>query len=114
MHCPAGAIKAGTDGPENQGYHSVKRFSFIGDGLSHVAFGAIAIASVLKLSNNMLIVLPITILSAILLAVLGILCFVALNEAMNGLELQARIARMEKEAQAVETDIASYIENEGK
>ena len=45
---------------------------------------------------------------------LDILCFVALNEAMNGLELQARIARMEKEAQAVETDIASYIENEGK
>lgn len=45
----------------------LKRFSFIGDGLSHVAFGAMAIASVLKLSNNMLIVLPITILSAILL-----------------------------------------------
>ena len=45
----------------------LKRFSFIGDGLSHVAFGAIAIASVLKLSNSMLLVLPITIISAILL-----------------------------------------------
>ena len=45
----------------------LKRFSFIGDGLSHVAFGAIAIASVLNLSNNMLLVLPITILCAILL-----------------------------------------------
>ncbi len=45
----------------------LKRFSFIGDGLSHVAFGAIAIASVLKLSNNMLLVFPITIVSAILL-----------------------------------------------
>lgn len=45
----------------------LKRFSFIGDGLSHVAFGAIAIASVLKMSNNMLLVLPITVLSAVLL-----------------------------------------------
>ena len=45
----------------------LKRFSFIGDGLSHVAFGAIAIASVLRLSNNMLLVLPITVLCAVLL-----------------------------------------------
>ena len=45
----------------------LKRFSFIGDGLSHVAFGAIAIASVLNLSNNMLLVLPVTVISAILL-----------------------------------------------
>lgn len=45
----------------------LKRFSFLGDGLSHVAFGGIAIASVLNLSNNMLIVLPITIVAAILL-----------------------------------------------
>lgn len=45
----------------------LKRFSFIGDGLSHVAFGAIAIASVLNLTNQTLLVLPITVLSAILL-----------------------------------------------
>ena len=45
----------------------LKRFSFIGDGLSHVAFGAIAIATVLDLSNNMLIVMPVTVISAILL-----------------------------------------------
>ena len=45
----------------------LKRFSFIGDGLSHVAFGGICIASVLNISNNMFLVLPITILSAILL-----------------------------------------------
>ena len=45
----------------------LKRFSFIGDGLSHVAFGAISIATVLNLSNNMFLVLPITIISAILL-----------------------------------------------
>ncbi|MBO4242613.1 MAG: metal ABC transporter permease [Clostridiales bacterium] len=45
----------------------LKRFSFIGDGLSHVAFGAVAIATVLNLTNNMLVVLPITVLCAILL-----------------------------------------------
>ncbi|MBR4318652.1 MAG: metal ABC transporter permease, partial [Oscillospiraceae bacterium] len=45
----------------------LKRFSFIGDGLSHVAFGAMAIAGVLGISNNMLIVLPITVISAVLL-----------------------------------------------
>lgn len=45
----------------------LKRLSFIGDGLSHVAFGAMAIATALGVTNNMLIVMPITILSAILL-----------------------------------------------
>ena len=45
----------------------LKRFSFIGDGLSHVAFGGICIASVLNITNNMFLVLPITILSAVLL-----------------------------------------------
>lgn len=45
----------------------LKRFSFIGDGLSHVAFGAMAIAGVVGLTNKMMIVLPITILCAILL-----------------------------------------------
>ncbi len=49
----------------------LKRFSFIGDGLSHVAFGAMAIAAVLNLSNNMLIVLPVTILAAVLLLQTG-------------------------------------------
>ena len=45
----------------------LKRFSFIGDGLSHVAFGALAIASVLHLTNSMLFVLPATVLCAVLL-----------------------------------------------
>ena len=45
----------------------LKRLSFIGDGLSHVAFGGIAIASVLNLSDQMLLVLPVTVFSAILL-----------------------------------------------
>lgn len=45
----------------------LKRFSFIGDGLSHVAFGAMAIAGVLKFTNEMLLILPITVLCAILL-----------------------------------------------
>ncbi len=43
------------------------RFSFIGDGLSHVAFGAMAVATVMSLSNNMLFILPVTVLAAILL-----------------------------------------------
>ncbi len=45
----------------------LKRFSFIGDGLSHVAFGAIAIASVLKLTNDMPFVLVVTVICAVLL-----------------------------------------------
>ncbi len=49
----------------------LRRFSFIGDGLSHVAFGAMAIAGVLKLSNDMFVVLPITVLSAILILKAG-------------------------------------------
>ena len=49
----------------------LKRFSFIGDGLSHVAFGAIAIASVVNLTNKMYLVLPITMISAVLLLMTG-------------------------------------------
>ena len=49
----------------------LKRYSYIGDGLSHVAFGALAIASVLKLSNNMFLILPVTIAVAILLLCTG-------------------------------------------
>lgn len=49
----------------------LRRFSFIGDGLSHAAFGALAIASVLNLSNNMVLVLPLTILCAILILCIG-------------------------------------------
>jgi zinc transport system permease protein len=45
----------------------LKRFSFIGDGLSHVAFGAMAIAAILKFTNDMPVVLLITVISAILL-----------------------------------------------
>lgn len=45
----------------------LKRFSFIGDGLSHVAFGAMSIAAVFNISNDMLLVLPVTVISAVLL-----------------------------------------------
>ena len=45
----------------------LKRFSFIGDGLSHVAFGALAIAAVFQVSNEMPLVMAITIVSAVLL-----------------------------------------------
>lgn len=45
----------------------LKRFSFIGDGLSHVAFGALAIATVLKIANVNLFIMPVTIICAVLL-----------------------------------------------
>ncbi len=45
----------------------LKRFSYIGDGLSHVAFGAMSVAAVMNLTNNMLLVLPVTIICAVLL-----------------------------------------------
>ena len=45
----------------------LKRFSMIGDGLSHVSFGVSAIASVLGLVSPIYITLPVTVLAAILL-----------------------------------------------
>lgn len=45
----------------------LKRYSFIGDGLSHVAFCAMAIASMLHFANDMPLSLAITILCAVLL-----------------------------------------------
>ncbi len=45
----------------------LKRFSYIGDGLSHVAFGAMAVAAVLNLTNRMFLILPLTVLAAVLL-----------------------------------------------
>lgn len=44
----------------------LKRYSMIGDGLSHVAFGAMAVAAVLK-TTPMYFALPVTILAAVLL-----------------------------------------------
>ena len=49
----------------------LKRFSFIGDGLSHVAFGAMAISSVLGVTNNIVVVLPITMICAVFLLKTG-------------------------------------------
>lgn len=45
----------------------LKRFSFIGDGLSHIAFGALAVSAVVGLTDQMLLVLPVTVAAAILL-----------------------------------------------
>ena len=45
----------------------LKRYSFIGDGLSHVAFGAMAVASALKMADKTVLVLPVTIVTAVLL-----------------------------------------------
>ena len=45
----------------------LKRFSLIGDGLSHVAFGALAVASILRLAAPMVFVLPATVICAVAL-----------------------------------------------
>lgn len=49
----------------------LKRYSYIGDGLSHVAFGAMAVAGVLGLSDNMVLVLPVTVIAAVLMLKAG-------------------------------------------
>jgi zinc transport system permease protein len=49
----------------------LKRFSFIGDGLSHVAFGAMAVAAVAGVTNEMLFVMPLTVVCAVLLLMSG-------------------------------------------
>lgn len=82
----------------------LKRFSFIGDGLSHVAFGALAIATVMNVTNNMFIVLPITVLCAILL----------LKTGQNGkLKGDAAIAMLSAGALAVGYLIMSIFSNSG-
>lgn len=45
----------------------LRRMSFLGDGLSHAAFGAMSLAAVLNLTDDMLLVLPLTVLCAIVL-----------------------------------------------
>lgn len=45
----------------------LKRFSFIGDGLSHVAFGAMCVATVMHVTNHMLLIMPVTIVSAVMI-----------------------------------------------
>ena len=45
----------------------LKRFSFIGDGLSHVAFGAISIATVLGMTNDTLFTMSVTVVCAVLI-----------------------------------------------
>lgn len=45
----------------------LRRFSFIGDGLSHAAFGALAVSTVLGVSNELYVVLPVTAVLAVIL-----------------------------------------------
>ena len=45
----------------------LKRFSFIGDGLSHVAFGAMAVATALQIADQTTFIMPVTIIAAVLL-----------------------------------------------
>ena len=70
----------------------LKRYSFIGDGLSHVAFGAMAIAAVLSVSNELFVVMPITIICAVFLLKKG------QNSGVNG---DAALAMLSVGAMAV-------------
>lgn len=45
----------------------LRRLSFIGDGLSHVAFGAMAVAGVMNFADTMALSLPVTIAAALIL-----------------------------------------------
>ena len=45
----------------------LRRFSLIGDGLSHVAFGAMAIAAVLNLTHDLPLILAVTMVCAVLI-----------------------------------------------
>ncbi len=49
----------------------LRRFSFIGDGLSHVAFGALTVASITGVANEMLVIMPATVVTAVLLLMAG-------------------------------------------
>lgn len=70
----------------------LKRYSHIGDGLAHVAFGAMAVATALKLTNQTLLVLPLTMISAV------ILLFNGQNAKIKG---DAAIAMMSVSAMAI-------------
>ena len=45
----------------------LKRFSYIGDGLSHVAFGALAIGTIFDLTSTSIVVMPVTVIAAVLI-----------------------------------------------
>ncbi len=45
----------------------LKRYSYLGDGLSHVAFGATALATVINMADTILVVMPVTVIVAVLL-----------------------------------------------
>lgn len=45
----------------------LRRFSFIGDGLSHVAFGAMSAAAVMNITDDMPLILAVTIICAVIL-----------------------------------------------
>lgn len=49
----------------------LKRFSYLGDGLSHVAFGAMALATVLNMADSLLLIMPVTVICAIILLGVG-------------------------------------------
>jgi len=49
----------------------LKRFSYLGDGLSHVAFGAMALATVLNMADSLILIMPVTVVCAVILLGVG-------------------------------------------
>lgn len=70
----------------------LKRSSYISDGLSHVAFGAMAISSIVSVTNELIIILPITIISAI---------FLLYSKKSNKLNGDAKLAMFSVSAMAI-------------
>lgn len=49
----------------------LKRYSLIGDGLSHVAFGAMCVAAVANVTENLYVIMPVTVVAALILLCFG-------------------------------------------
>jgi len=64
----------------------LKQFSYIGDGLSHVAFGAMAVATVCNITDDTYFTLPVTIICAVFLLKTG------QNKKINGDALIAMLS----------------------
>lgn len=71
----------------------LKQFSFIGDGLSHVAFGAMAIAAVFSISDEMIVVMPVTVICAVIL--------LKRNRSVRGVKGDAALAMLSVGAMAI-------------
>ena len=95
----------------------LKRYSFIGDGLSHVAFGAMAVATVFHLANDTVFVMPVTIIAAVLLLrsgqnakIKGVAAIAMLLVCIKYVNLQSANMSHAKKISAMEEELATLKE----